>query len=213
MKKIIELVLFALILFLGYMLWDSIMEPIRFNKSADWRKELTVQKLKDIRNAQVAFKSQRGHYAGNFDTLIDFIKNGKIKIVKAIGNIPDSFYNKYPRKLAEEKAIEAGIVKRDTLEVSCYDSLCANKYTLDSLAYVPKSNNVKFELGAVDSLLTGSGVTIPVFECKTPYEVYLQGLDRQEIINKIDEAETLGRYPGLKVGSLTEYNNNAGNWE
>ena len=28
-----------------------------------------------------------------------------------------------------------------------------------------------------------------------------------------DEAQTIGKYPGLKVGSLVEFNNNAGNWE
>jgi hypothetical protein len=28
-----------------------------------------------------------------------------------------------------------------------------------------------------------------------------------------DEAKTIGKYPGLKVCSLVEFNNNAGNWE
>ncbi|MCR4561560.1 MAG: hypothetical protein K5685_15945 [Bacteroidales bacterium] len=212
MRKIaVHVVMVVIIAVLGYLLYDSIMQPIRFKKKADWRKELTVQSLKNIRDAQVAFKSQNGHYAGCFDTLTDFIKNGKIKIVKAIGNIPDSFYNKYPRKMAELKAIEAGIVKRDTIEVSCYDSLCGGRYDVAKLKFVP-TTNTEFELGA-DTLETTSKVKVPVFEAKTPFDVYLSGLDRQEIVNMKDEAQTLGRYPGLKVGSLTEYNNNAGNWE
>lgn len=210
-KLVIHLVMVALIIVLGYCLYDSIMQPIRFQKKADWRKELTVQSLKNIRDAQIAFKSQTGHYAKEFDTLIDFIQNGRIKIVKAIGNIPDSFYNKYPRKVAEQKAIEAGIVKRDTIEVRCYDSLCGNRYNLAQLKFVP-TTTTPFEMDA-DTLETASKVKVPVFEAKAPYEVYLQGLDKQEIINMKDEAQTLGRYPGLKVGSLTEYNNNAGNWE
>ncbi|MBQ9214733.1 MAG: hypothetical protein IJ150_12470, partial [Bacteroidales bacterium] len=74
------------------------------------------------------------------------------------------------------------------------------------------TTNVEFELGA-DTLETNSKIKVPVFEAKTPYDVYLNGLDRQEIVNMKDEAKTLDRYPGLKVGSLTEYNNNAGNWE
>lgn len=211
MKIIIHVVAAAVILFLAYMLWDSIMQPIRFQKQADWRNSLTVQKLKDIRDAQVAYKSVYGAYTGSFDSLENFVQNGKLKIVKAIGNIPDSFYDKYPRKLAETKAIEAGIVTRDTSEVSCYDSLCKGKYDVSKLRMVPIVD-VPFTM-AMDTIETSSKAKITVFEAKTPYDDYLKGLDRQEIVNLNDEAKTLGRYPGLKVGDLKEFNNNAGNWE
>jgi hypothetical protein len=66
---------------------------------------------------------------------------------------------------------------------------------------------------ASDTIETSSKAKISVFEAKTPNDVYLQGLDRQEIVNMNDEAKTIGKYPGLKVGSLVEFNNNAGNWE
>ncbi|MCR5454994.1 MAG: hypothetical protein K6F33_08420 [Bacteroidales bacterium] len=212
MKIIIHVVLVAVIAFLAYMLWDSIMQPIRFQKQADWRHGLTVQKLKDIRDAQVAYKSVYGAYTGSFDSLENFVQNGKLKIVKAIGNIPDSFYDKYPRKLAETKAIEAGIVKRDTVVVNCYDSLCKGNYKVADLRKVPVVQNKEFEM-EMDTIETSSKAKITVFEARTPYEDYLKGLDNQEVINLIDEAQTLGRYPGLKVGSLKEFNNNAGNWE
>lgn len=211
MKIVIHVVLVAVIALLAYLLWDSIMQPIRFQKKAEWRYGLTVQKLKDIRDAQVAYKSVYGAYTGSFDSLENFIQNGSLKIVKAIGNIPDSFYDKYPRKLAETKAIEAGIVKRDTVEVRCYDSLCKGNYKVSELRLVPIVN-VPFEM-ASDTIETSSKAKISVFEAKTPNDVYLQGLDRQEIVNMNDEAKTIGKYPGLKVGSLVEFNNNAGNWE
>ncbi|MBR2105488.1 MAG: hypothetical protein IJ894_05960 [Bacteroidales bacterium] len=211
MKIIIHVVLVAVIALLAYLLWDSIMQPIRFQKKAEWRYGLTVQKLKDIRDAQVAYKSVYGAYTGSFDSLENFVQNGQLKIVKAIGNIPDSFYDKYPRKLAETKAIEAGIVKRDTVTVNCYDSLCKGKYNVAELRMVPIVN-IPFEM-ASDTIETSSKAKISVFEAKTPNDVYLKGLDRQEIVNMNDEAKTIGKYPGLKVGSLVEFNNNAGNWE
>lgn len=211
MKIIIHVVLIAVIAFLAYLLWDSIMQPIRFQKKAEWRYALTVQKLKDIRDAQVAYKSVYGAYTGSFDSLENFVQNGQLKIVKAIGNIPDSFYDKYPRKLAETKAIEAGIVKRDTVVVNCYDSLCKGKYKVNEMRLVPIVNE-PFQM-AMDTIETSSKAKITVFEAKTPNDVYLKGLDRQEIVNMNDEAQTIGKYPGLKVGSLVEFNNNAGNWE
>ena len=211
MKIIIHVVMIAVIAYLAYMLWDSIMQPIRFQKKAEWRYGLTVQRLKDIRDAQVAYKSVYGAYTGSFDSLENFVQNGKLRIVKAIGNIPDSFYDKYPRKLAETKAIEAGIVKRDTVEVNCYDSLCKGKYNVADLRKVPIVNK-DFQMAA-DTIETSSKAKISVFEAYTPNDVYLEGLDRQEIVNMNDEAKTIGKFPGLKVGSLKEFNNNAGNWE
>jgi hypothetical protein len=61
--------------------------------------------------------------------------------------------------------------------------------------------------------VTKSGAPIYLLEVKTPYEVYLDGLDKQEIINLIDVQTKLNRYPGLMLGSLEIPNNNAGNWE
>jgi hypothetical protein len=72
--------------------------------------------------------------------------------------------------------------------------------------------NIPFTM-AMDTIETSSKAKITVFEAKTPYDDYLKGLDRQEIVNLNDEAKTIGKYPGLKVGSLKEFNNNAGNWE
>jgi len=38
-------------------------------------------------------------------------------------------------------------------------------------------------------------------------------LDKQLLINLIDKTKKLDRYCGLRVGSISEINNNAGNWE
>jgi hypothetical protein len=69
-----------------------------------------------------------------------------------------------------------------------------------------------FEMGST-FLNTASGVKVTVFEAKTPNNVFLQGLDRQEVVNLNDMAHKINRYAGIKVGSLEEANNNAGNWE
>ena len=70
----------------------------------------------------------------------------------------------------------------------------------------------EFHLGQT-IITTGSGIKVPVFEAKVHNNVYLRGLDQQLIINLNDQARTNEKYPGLKVGSLTETVNNAGNWE
>ena len=60
---------------------------------------------------------------------------------------------------------------------------------------------------------TRSGTPLYLFEARTPYTVYLSGINEQELINLIDKQDKLSRYCGLKVGDVEEPNNNAGNWE
>ena len=85
--------------------------------------------------------------------------------------------------------------------------------TINQLAIVPFSNNAKFELKVDNNFVNGTGIRIPLFEASTEYKTYLSDLDHQEMLNAIDLQEKLDKFAGLKVGSVTEPNNNAGNWE
>jgi hypothetical protein len=197
------------IIVLGYFVWESIQQPIRFNKVYNNRKAAVIERLCYVRDAQVAYKSVYHKYTGSFDTLVAFIKSGTLPLVKMEGSLTDSMI---AAGMTEVEALKKGIIKRDTTKVSVMDSLARNKYNVDSLRYVPFSNKQQFEMGAT-SLATASGVRVQVFEAKTDYDVFLSDLDKQEVINLKDEAYKLEKYPGLKVGSLQEANNNAGNWE
>ena len=57
LKTIICIVLALCAIFLVYKIYDGIMEPVRFNKEVEARQKVAVQRLKDIRDLQVAFKS------------------------------------------------------------------------------------------------------------------------------------------------------------
>lgn len=106
--------------------------------------------------------------------------------------------------------------RRDTSYVSVYESLFANDLKedqIDQIVVVPFSNGQKFEMETVSHTNAASGIVIPLFEARAPYDMYLSDLDRQELINLKDEKKQLEKYPGLKVGSIQEPNNNAGNWE
>lgn len=196
------------IIVLIYFLRESIMEPIRFEEKYQARKSAVVERLKQIREMQVAYKSINNKYTGSFDTLIDFANNGNLKIVIMEGSLSDSLLKE---GWTEQKAMKAGIIKRDTMLVAVKDSLCKT-YNPDSLRFVPCVANQEFKM-ASSSITTSSGLVIPVFEASVTNRVYLNGLDNQERINMDNEAIQLGRFPGLKVGSVEEANNNAGNWE
>jgi len=209
MKTVLQIILTIAIFYLGYLCYDSIKRPIDFQNEYNGRKAKVIERLEEIRNVEVAYKSVHKKYTGSFDTLLNFLRQDSLPLIKKIGRLTDSMLE---AGMTESKALALGIIKRDTIRVSAKDSLFKENYAIDSLPFVPFSGGIKFELGA-GTVTTGSGVKVHVFECKTPNEIYLKGLDKQEILNINDKAIKLERYPGLKVGSLEEANNNAGNWE
>ncbi|MCH7658329.1 MAG: hypothetical protein IIB05_08440 [Bacteroidetes bacterium] len=208
MRTAIRILLGLAIIILGYLLVESIMEPIRFNKEKKKRELATIQNLKDIRTAQVAYKAKYGTYTSSFDTLITFVKLDSFPVVKAIGSISDSLWEK---GVTEKEAIKMGIIIRDTSYVSVLDSIFTYDYPIDSLRFIPYSSE-KFFLGAT-KIETASKVKVNVFEAHVLNDVLLHGLNKQLIINYSAEKEKITGFKGLKVGSLEEATNNAGNWE
>jgi hypothetical protein len=113
----------------------------------------------------------------------------------------------------EKRALKEGKIIRDTIRVSVLDTIFGKDYKIDEIKFVPIADTVaQFHLGAT-YITTGSGIKVPVFEAKAHNNTILCNLDRQQVVNLNESKRTNDKYPGSKVGSLEETNNNAGNWE
>jgi len=210
MRTVIQILLVVAAIVLSFFIYKSIQRPIDFKKARKVRYDATVAKLKDIRKAELAYKDAYGQFCGSWDTLIDFVQNGNIKKVRAIGELTDSMLE---AKITEAKAIKMGLIIRDTIKVPALEELFGKEYNANSLRYVPVPGpKSEFHL-AQTTITTGSGIQVPVFEAKAHNNIIYRGLDPQLLINLNDQRRTNEKYPGLSVGSLEEANNNAGNWE
>ncbi len=206
MKITFAKIAFSLIaLVLVYFLYETVMTPIRFNKIQQQRYEATIERLKDVRTAQRAYRSVKGEYAGHWDTLINFIKNDSFFLVKKTGEYSQD-------DMTEAEALRLGYILRDTIKIAVIDSLLKNYRMIDSLRYVPYTGGDTFTIGS-GVIETGARVDVQVFEAAVPDSVLLDGLNPQLIINFSERREKMTGYPGLRVGSLTEATNDAGNWE
>lgn len=208
MKRIIQVVLAIAMVVLAYLVWESIQSPIRFNKEKDKRYSVTIQRLKDIRTAQLAFKDEYGKFTASFDTLIRFVERDSMKLVKAIGSIPDDLL---AQGWTEAIALKEGIITRDTIKIAIKDTLFADDFVAANLRYVPFTDKEVFEM-ATGVVLSGS-VNVNVFEAKVHNNILLNGLNKQMVINLNDRMKSQKNFPGVKVGDIVEPNNNAGNWE
>jgi len=213
MKVVFNILVFGTIVFLVYMCWGSIYGPkgpIQFEKARTAREEAIKGRLMDIRKAQIEYKNRYGEHAGSWEELARFLNEEKLPFVIKEGSLTDE---QLAKGMTEQKAIKEGLIKRDTIWVLAKDTLFNRGFDPSVLAYVPVEGvNAKFTLDTA-TIRSASGYTIKVFESAVLYDTYLNDLQRQLLINLKDRARTLERFPGLKVGSVTEINNNAGNWE
>lgn len=188
MKKsigiIIKVVILVGIIVIAYYIVYGINKPIKFEKERSSRFEQTIARLKDIRTAQIAYKEVKGVYTPSFDTLINFIKTEDIRVVRAIGFVPDT--------LTEKEALKLGIVSRDTFYVPIMDSLFKHiNYPIEDLRFIPTGTKCQFKMDT-NSVMTGSGVLVKVFEARVSYWDILDGLDKQLIINYGSEKRQRG---------------------
>ncbi len=201
MKKVLTIVVLPIIaIVIGYLIYTSIQEPVIFEKQKKFRESIGIERLKDIRTLQVAYKSKYNKFTSSIDSLIDFYNTGVITVIKQVGSMDDSL------------AVAQKRVFRDSIKIAVRDTLLKRDgFVVDSLKYIPFSGKKEIEMKAIIGKV--SGVDVPLFEANIPYEILLNNLNRQLLINLKSDRELVGKYPGLKVGSIEAPNNNAGNWE
>jgi hypothetical protein len=204
-KPIINILLWALIIFLGYKTYMSVYKEIQFNQLKVERYKVVIDQLIDIRDSQLAYKEVNGEYAGNFDQLVRFIDTAKVPITQ----------RRDVTVLDEEATKRFGGVEMFKTEVvidtlsyySVKDSLFdgTDRYkTMMNLSVGDKSAKINLKADKIDD--------IPVFEASVSKDLILSG-EEKYLIEKEKQVVSVDGVngPALKVGSLEEVNT-TGNW-
>jgi hypothetical protein len=227
MKTTIKISLLVAIAALGYFVIMSVMTPIQFETERAKREKVVIEKLIDLRTAQIEYREQKGRYTSGLDTLVNFLKTGKKRMVLKEGSLSDA---QLQAGLTEAKAVRIvrsgnqkeinanGLqnFRRDTTMTDLLGALYNGKYNAENISkmiYIPFAENVLFEVQINNDFVNSTNIRIPLIEIRAPYMSFLTDINRQETLNLVDYQEKLDKFPGLKVGSVLEPNNFAGNWE
>ncbi|RIA09605.1 hypothetical protein OE09_1446 [Flavobacteriaceae bacterium MAR_2010_72] len=206
LKPVIHLVLWVVIAILSYATFMSVYEEIQFNQLKDKRYAVIIEKLKDIRDAELAHKQVTGKFTDNFDNLVRFVDTAKYTITQR----RDSTILDVEATRRFTVDMYKDIVVIDTLGfVPVKDSLFGADPRYKTMMNVPEGAGepgAKFELKA--GMLDG----IPVFEASVKKSVILYDQDRN-LVKKEEQVVSVDGVngPALKVGSMDEINTN-GNW-
>lgn len=157
MKTIINVILALVSIFLLWVLYRSIEEPIKFEKERQRRELAVIQKLQQIRTAQELYRGITGTFAPNFDTLKYVLEHEQFKIVQVFGD-PDDPTN-----------TEA--IRYDTIYKPAIDSIMALGIDLATLSRVPFSDTGHFEIFA--DTITYQSTLVPVVEVGVPRYVFM----------------------------------------
>ena len=207
MKLGIQAALWIASIFFAYKIYDSVSGPIRFNKVKNQRYAKVINRMKDIRTAQIAHKDVTGVYANNFDSLVKFIDEGIFTLTEK----RDSSYMEYDRTYRIDMLKEVIVV--DTLGyVPVKDSLFKDTDRFRNMAFIPIEGieDSTFQIKA--EVINKNGYKVPVFEVKIAKNVVLFDQDEDFIKQENETVSVDGvNGPEIILGSLTNVSTN-GNW-
>lgn len=149
MKNLLKVLLIAIVVVLAIINVRSILSPIEFEAVRVQRDSAVIARLIDIKNAEVEYKGQYGEYTNNFDTLINFLKNYKLPVVKKAYELNDMQLESVANiKRKKEKM-------KDDAEVSLTIDE-ADKIILEMMAKAKESGDWK-ELNQISALNSHEG--------------------------------------------------------
>ncbi|WP_304582108.1 hypothetical protein [uncultured Alistipes sp.] len=211
MKRIFQIILALVIVALVYVIYDQISTPIRFDNELKARKAQVIERIKDIRTAQRAYKSKYQRFTGDFDTLAAFILADTLEMERKIVDEDDSVGMAQLKKSGKKNVEKFKVAVIDTI----FSPKVLTKADVEQLRFIPGTDNKAQYIMEAGLIATESKVVIPVVECRAPYKMFLDTVEfRQEFINLVDDqVNNFNRYPGVKFGSMEAGNNEAGNWE
>ena len=210
MKIALQAFLWILSIFFSYQIYNSVMGPINFNKVRDIRYSKVINRLKEIRKAQIAYKDVNGIYSNNFDSLIKFIDQGIFTLIEK----RDSSYLEYDRTYRIDMLKEVIVV--DTLgTVSVKDSLFSDSDDYVNMSKIPVEGiDAEFLINA-DIIIKNSGsvnYNVPVFEVKIAKDIILHDQNK-DLLKQENETISVDGVNGSEIilGSLSDVSVN-GNW-
>jgi len=195
MRKVINLALVLLTCIFAYWLYASIREPIAFAEIRDTRKDAVVSVLKKLQISQDLYRTIKGEFADNFDSLAYVLNNGRVPIIKLESDPSDpTNQDKFIKTVTYKPA-------KDSLY-----SLLGSRFSIDSLKYIPYTDGKMFSIDA--DTLTYQSTVVNVVEIGTYYKDFM-GEYADPRFKKYDSYYNPDK--ALKFGDMTSPNTN-GNW-
>jgi hypothetical protein len=219
----LRVILGVVAIFIGYKIYRIIMEPIEFEAIREERYEAVIERLEQIREVEMAYKSKRNipdfitefpcdqqevtKYCSDLDMLIEFIQLDSLDIIERKDTSYMAYSDVYQTDMLKEECFARVIGK-----ISVLDQLKQNNPALfpadfnpEQLKYIPFTENEIFSLDTAS--IDRNGVKLHVFKVSAPNKLFFSDVfdSYKSLIKKLPIKE-------LAIGALDEPTLN-GNWK
>ncbi|MCL1851262.1 MAG: hypothetical protein FWF70_07685 [Bacteroidetes bacterium] len=222
-KTLFNILLIVVALLLALLATRSILRPERYKTAYNQRAGEIKARLITIRAIQAVYRAEFKKYAGDIDTLVDFVNNGVVQIIKTTGEIPEN--------MTEEAAFKAGLIKKSVEKIPAKDKIVesdpnVNYESLKNFEFIPYCDGKKFEIQL--GKLTSKTYEIPVYRIDVPLDDILANLNKTitpkeanmftKLANKLfysglaNETQYKSQYKPMWLGSLMD-SGTSGSWE
>lgn len=123
---------------LVFICYRSVMNPIEFQEVKEQREEVVIKRLVDIKKAQEEYYSQNNEYAPDFETLIEFVRTGRMGVVRKIYELNDE-QQAYILSYVNDQIKKDNKKRRNSEQVEEYHGLTNNQADSVFLAIVAKA--------------------------------------------------------------------------
>lgn len=215
MKLILQLVLWVLIIFLGWKLYSSIIGPVEFNEKRDARYAKVIKNLKDIRAAELAHKEITGKFTGSFDSLIRFVDTAQFANIQRRDT---SFADEKKNKAYGLDPKTGGyILEKVIIDTLGYtpvkDSLFKGSNRYKTMMNLPlEAENISGTIELKAGEVVKNKTTYSAFEARIAKKIILGDLDR-DLLQQEEQVVSVEGVNGayITVGSLEDIDT-SGNW-
>jgi len=222
-KTLFNILLVIVALGLALLATRSILRPEKYKQAYNLRAEEIKARLITVRAVQAVYRNEFKKYAGDIDSLVNFVNNGVVQIIKTSGDIPDD--------MTEEAAFKAGLIKKVVETIPAKDKIVESDpnvtpESLKNFEFIPHCNGKKFEIQL--GKLSSKTYEIPVYRIDVPLDDILFDLDKtispkevnlfSKFFNKLfynnlsRETQFKAQYKPMWLGSLNDAST-SGSWE
>ncbi|MCB9262800.1 MAG: hypothetical protein H6607_10535 [Flavobacteriales bacterium] len=130
-NNILKVLFFAGACLLAYLLYDLFAKEMSYRAERDDIEAQVIKKMEIIKKAQMNFRDVNGHFTSSFDSLINYMKTGTMKVMVEYGDKNDTT-NTYRREIKN-------ILVKDTL---------FKDVNIDLIGFVPPDEKYMFIMKA-----------------------------------------------------------------
>ena len=187
----IKVVLILLSTYFTYRIYNSIMQPIKFQRIERVRICDVTEKLENIREAQLAFKTENGAFCSDINELVAFVDTGVINIIER-KDTSFMYYDKVYQKEMNKDSLMLRVLGQEPVAVQLF----GDGFDAQTMLRIPGTDSL-FTMNA--GKINKNAVDVATFDVSAPYSTVFA-----DVADSYPQAFNKVANEALTIGSLTE---------